>query len=80
MNRVALILSIVKHFINPEVWKVIEAGVIEAATHGAWSNGEKTAFVEEKARAAAAASANPYDDWLVEIAIKAYVAFHKGKQ
>lgn len=80
MNRVALLLSIISHFVNKDVLSVIESAVIEAATHGEWSNGEKSAFVEDKARAAAAASSNRYDDFLVEIAIKLYVARTKSKK
>jgi hypothetical protein len=80
VNRALLIWQLVQHFINPVVVAAIEQGVQEAATHGEWSNGEKTEFVEAKARAIAAASDNRYDDFLVEIGIKAYNATRKGKQ
>lgn len=79
MNRALLVWQLLQHFISKEVVAAIIAGVEEAATHGDWANGEKTAFVEQKARDVAAASENTYDDFLVEMGIKAYNAFRKGK-
>jgi len=80
MNRAMLVFGLISHFINPAVVTVIKDGVEEAATHGEWSNGAKTRFVQAKARAAAAASSNSYDDFLVEIAITSYNAIRKGKK
>ena len=66
------VLSLIKHFLGANVIAAIENAAALAAMHGAWAPGQKTQFVEDAARAAAAATATPVDDILISFAIGYY--------
>lgn len=77
MNWIIYAISILRNVVSTPVVNVIKDAILEAATHGSWSNGEKTAFVMDKAREAAKVSENTFDDLAVELLIKLYVRYFK---
>jgi hypothetical protein len=72
MDKLKILIELIKHFAGEAIIAVVENAALEAATHGEWSAGEKTKFVEAKARAAAAATPTPVDDLLLDFAIRYY--------
>lgn len=67
------ILAVLRNFLSPEVVAELKRAAAEAMTHGDWSHGAKTKFVIDAGRAVVAATPNPWDDILYEIAAAVYV-------
>lgn len=67
------ILAVLRTFLSPAVIVELKRAAAEAITHGEWSHGEKTDFVINAGRAVVAATPNPWDDVLYEIAASVYV-------
>ena len=74
---IGLLISVIRNYVNDDVVLVIKRAIgewTEAAEDG-WQPQERTNFVIDKAREVADATPNVWDDLIVEILAKLYIAY-----
>lgn len=77
----AVLISVIRTVVTNDVVAVIKRAIDEwsAAAEDGWQEGERTNFVIGQARAYAATTPNLYDDVLVEVLGRLYVAYFVAK-
>lgn len=76
-----LLISMLRNFFSDEVVAVIKRAIVEwsECAEDGWQEDERTNFVIAKAKEAAEATPNHYDDILIPILAKLYVAYRVSK-
>lgn len=79
LQAIGAILAIFRHFVSAELVNEIKAAAAEAMVREDWGPGEKTDFVIAKAKALAAATPTPWDDFAISIGAALYVRKYMAK-
>jgi hypothetical protein len=76
-----LLISTLRNFVNDEMVDVIKRAIREwgECAEDGWQEGERTNFVISKAREIAQSTPNKYDDVVVEVLARLYIAYYVAK-